>query len=114
MRLAVLFVFLAAPALAQEKQLCIDASARSQYNARPISQHAVLARNGFGSDRRAARLATTCIHIHSDARVALRSMTSCVAVGDEVSVSTIDGRGERCRVTQVTPADESYNEAKYR
>ena len=114
MRLAVLLLLLAVPAKAQEKPLCIDASARAQYNARPISQHAVLARNAVGSDRRAARLTTTCIHIHSDARVALRSLTSCVALGDEVSVSTLDGRAERCRVTQVAPADESYEEATYR
>ena len=29
-------------------------------------------------------------------------------------VSTIDGRGERCKVTGVTPSAESYAEAKYR
>ena len=101
------------PAFAQDK-LCIDASSRDQYNARPISQHEVLARNALGSDRRAARIATTCIHIYRDAMVALRSMTHCVALGDEVAVSTIDGRGERCRVTGVTPSPDSYAEAKYR
>ena len=33
--------------------------------------------------------------------------------GDEVAVSTLDGRGERCKVTRVTPVAESYAEAKY-
>jgi hypothetical protein len=106
-------LLLSGPAFAQDK-LCIDASSREQYNARPISQHEVLARNALGSDRRAARLATTCIHIYRDAMVALRSMTRCIALGDEVAVSTIDGHGERCKVTGVTPAAESYGEAKYK
>jgi hypothetical protein len=100
------------PAFAQDR-LCIDTSSREHYNARPISQHEVLARNALG-DRRAARIATTCIHIYRDAMVALRSMTRCVALGDEVAVSTIDGRFERCKVTGVTPSPESYAEAKYR
>ncbi len=92
MKLAVLFAVLAAaPALAQEKPLCIDASRDGQYNARPISLHEVLARNAFGPDRRAARLSTTCIHVDRSAIVSLHSFTQCVAIGDDVSTSTIDG-----------------------
>lgn len=108
-----LLLLLSGPAFAQDK-LCIDASGRERYNARPISRHEVLARNALGSDWRAARLSTTCLHIHPDAMVALHSLTHCLALGDEVAVSTIDGHGERCRVTGVTPAGEDYREAKYR
>jgi hypothetical protein len=103
----------AGSAFAQDK-LCIDASAREQYNARPISQHEVLARNAFGVDHRAARLGTTCIHIYRESNIALHSLTRCVALGDDVAVSTMGGRGERCKVTSVTPTAESYAEAKYR
>src|SRR4051794_1941472 len=70
MKYAVLFVLLlvAEPAFAQDK-LCIDASGRDQYNARPISQHEVLAKNAFGADHRAARLGTTCIHIYRESNI---------------------------------------------
>src|SRR4249919_1983027 len=109
MKHVVLFILLAAatPAIADTGSICVDASSHNQYNARPLAQHDVLARNALGSDRRAARLTTTCIHIYRDSFVALRSLTRCIDKGDEVEVSTIDGRHESCRVTGVTPAAES-------
>ena len=110
---AILFVLAVTPAFADDKAICVDASSRNQYNARPLAQHDVLARNALGSDHRAARITTTCIHIYRDSFVALHSMTRCVDKGDEVAVSTIDGRQERCRVTGVTPAAQSYADAKY-
>jgi hypothetical protein len=115
MKYAVLFILLAAttPAWADGNGICVDASDRNQYNARPLSQHEVLARNAFGHEKRAARLTTTCIHIYRDSIVALHSLTRCIDKGDEVAVSTIDGRAERCRVTGVAPAAQSYAEAKY-
>jgi len=113
MKLAVLFVILAAPAFAQEKPLCIDASRDGKYNARPISLHEVLARNAFGADKRAARLSTTCIHVDRSATVSLHSLTQCIAVGDDVATATIDGHRETCRVTGVAAAPESYADAKY-
>jgi hypothetical protein len=115
MKNAVLSVllFAATPALADANGICVDASDRNQYNARPLSQHEVLAKNAFGQEKRAARLTTTCIHIYRDSFVALHSMTRCIDKGDEVAVSTIDGRREQCRVTGVAPADQSYAEAKY-
>jgi hypothetical protein len=103
----------ATSALAEPASLCIDASSRNQYNARPLAQHDVLARNAMGADHRAARITTTCIHIYRDSFVALQSLTRCIDKGDEVAVSTIDGRHERCRVTGVTPVAESYADAKY-
>src|SRR3954466_3048709 len=114
MKIAVLSALLltAGPAFAQDK-LCIDASTREQYNARPISQHEVLAKNAFGADHRAARLGTTCIHIYRESNVALQSVTRCIALGEGVAVSTMGGRGEHCRVTSVTPAAESDADAKY-
>ena len=115
MKHAVLLIVLAAatPAFAEPASICVDASSRNQYNARPLALHDVLARNAFGSDHRAARITTTCIHIYRDSFVALRSLTRCIGKGDEVAVSTIDGRGERCKITGVTPVAESYAEAKY-
>ena len=115
MKHAVLFSLLAttAPAFADTGSICIDASSRNNYNARPLAQHDVLARNALGSDHRAARITTTCIHIYRDSFVALQSLTRCIDKGDEVAVSTIDGRSERCKVTGVTPVAESYAEAKY-
>jgi len=115
MRYLVLSVLLAAttPVWADANSICIDASSRNQYNARPLGIHDVLARNAFGAEKRAARLTTTCIHIYRESFVALRSMTRCIDKGDEVAVSTIDGRGERCRVTGVAPIAESYADAKY-
>ncbi|HWU56168.1 MAG TPA: hypothetical protein VN175_11750 [Rhizomicrobium sp.] len=119
MKHAVRSVFLAVllavstPALAGTNSICVDASSRNQYNARPISLHDVLARNAIGPDRRAARLTTTCIHIYRDSFVALHSLTRCIDKGDEVAVSTIDGRRERCMITAVAPVAESYADAKY-
>src|SRR5690242_16998313 len=82
-------LFLAAtPALAQDK-VCVDASSGTRYNARPISQHEVLARNAIGPEHRAAVLGTTCIHIYRDSFIALHSLTQCIALGDEVGVSTM-------------------------
>ena len=115
MRYATIFFLLAAasPALAEPNGICVDASDRNRYNAQPLSQHEVIAKNAFGQEKRAARLATTCIHIYRDSFVALQSLTRCIDKGDEVAVSTIDGRSERCKVTGVTPVAESYAEAKY-
>jgi hypothetical protein len=117
MKYAVLFVIFAAttvPAFAQDKPLCVDASQTDRYNARPLSLHTVLARNAFGSDHRAVKLETTCIHVDRGAFVSLHSMTTCISVGDDV-ITTIPGSGhhEVCRVTSVTPAAQSYGDAKY-
>jgi hypothetical protein len=114
MKCAVLSVllFAATPALADA--VCVDASSNNQYNARPLSQHAVLARNAMGAEKRAVQITTTCIHIYRDSFVALHSLTRCIDKGDEVAVSTIDGRRERCKVTGVAPVAESYADAKYR
>lgn len=93
---------------------CLRADSRDAYNARPLSLHEVLAKNAFGSDHRAYRVTTTCIHVDRTATVALHAMTSCLALGDDVSTVTIDGQREVCRVTSVTPAAEDYATAKYR
>jgi hypothetical protein len=117
MKHVVLFLAFAAaalPAFAQDKPLCVDASQDGRYNARPISLHEVLARNAFGSDKRAARLSTTCIHVDRSAFVSLHSFTRCVAVGDDVATTTIDGQREICRVTGVAAVPESYADAKYK
>jgi hypothetical protein len=115
MRFVVLsaLLVLSTPALADTNSICVDASGPNQYNARPLSLHDVLARNALGAEKRAARITTTCIHIYRDSIVALHSLTRCVDKGDEVAVSTIDGRRERCKVTGVTPIAESYADAKY-
>jgi hypothetical protein len=114
---ALLFMGLAAicaPAFAQDdKPLCVDASQDGRYNARPLSLHTVLARNAFGSDHRAVKLETTCIHVDRAAFVSLHSFTRCIAVGDDVVTSIPGGHRKICRVTGVTPAAESYADAKY-
>ncbi len=119
MKLAVLFFLAAtavpafAPAFAQDKPLCVDASRDDRYNARPLSLHTVLARNAFGSDHRAVKLETTCIHVDRAAYVSLHSFTRCIATGDDVVTSVPGGEREICRVTGVAPAAESYADAKY-
>jgi len=104
---------LSTPVLADTNSICIDASSNNQYNARPLSLHDVLARNALGVEKRAARITTTCIHVYRDSFVALHSLTRCIGKGDEVAVSTIDGRREQCKVTGVAPVAESYADAKY-
>lgn len=111
--LALAFAATAMPAFAQDKPLCIDASQTDRYNARPLSMHTVLARNAFGSDHRAAKLDTTCIHVDRAATVSLHSFTRCIAVGDDVSTSVLGGHRELCRVTGVAMTPESYADAKY-
>jgi hypothetical protein len=123
MKYVILSVLLlgAGPAFAQEKtpektsdKVCVDATSGDRYNARPISQHEVLARNAIGPEKRAAVLGTTCIHIYRESNIALHSLTQCVGLGDDVGVSTMGGRSERCRVTKVTPSAETYADAKYK
>ena len=114
MRYAVLFLLLATPVFADASSICIDASDHNQYNARPLSLHEVLAHNALGKEHRAARLGTTCIHIDRSSTVALHSMTRCIGLGDDVGISTMGGHSERCRVTSVAPAAESYADAKYK
>jgi hypothetical protein len=123
MKYVILSVLLlgACPAFAQEKipentqgKVCVDATSGGRYNARPISQHEVLARNAIGPEKRAAVLGTTCIHIYRESFIGLHSLTQCVGLGDDVSVATMGGPGERCRVTKVTPAAETYADAKYK
>jgi hypothetical protein len=101
------------PAFAQDKPLCVDASGDGRYNARPLSLHTILARNAFGSDLRAVKLETTCIHVDRSAFVSLHSFTRCIAIGDDVVTSIPGGKREICRVTRVAPAAESYTDAKY-
>jgi hypothetical protein len=115
MKLAVaMSLLLAAPALAQPpRSLCVDATRASNYNARPISLHEVLARNATG-DRRGARIHTTCIHIDRAANVALHSMTHCIGLGDTAAVTLMGGPSETCRVTGVSPVAEDYATAKYK
>ncbi|HEY8254090.1 MAG TPA: hypothetical protein VIG39_05580 [Rhizomicrobium sp.] len=123
MKYVILSVLLlgAGPAFAQEKtpenaqgKVCVDATSGGRYNARPISQHEVLARNAIGPEKRAAVLGTTCIHIYAASTIALHSLTQCIGLGDDVGVSTMGGPSERCKVTKVTPAAETYADAKYR
>jgi hypothetical protein len=123
MKYVILSVLLlgASPAFAQEKtpektqdKVCVDATSGDRYNARPISQHEVLARNAIGPEKRAAVLGTTCIHIYRESNIALHSLTQCIGLGDDVGVSTMGGRSERCRVTSVKPAAETYADAKYK
>lgn len=115
MKFAALLLTIAvtAPAFAQDKPLCVDASQTDRYNARPLSLHTVIARNAFGSDHRAVKLETTCIHVDRAAFVSLRSFTRCIAIGDDVVTSILGGGREICRVTKVSPAGESYADAKY-
>jgi len=97
-----------------EGRVCVDATSGTRYNARPISQHEVLARNAIGPEKRAAVLGTTCIHIYRESTIGLHSLTQCIGLGDDVGVSTMGGRSERCRVTSVKPAAETYADAKYK
>lgn len=113
MKYALLSALLAVSTPALADSICVDASSHSYYNARPLSLHDVLARNALGAEKRAARVSTTCIHIYRDSIVALHSLTRCIDKGDEVAVSTIDGRRESCKVTGVAPVAESYADAKY-
>ena len=107
------FTAIAAPAFAQDKPLCVDASRDGRYNAQPLSLHKVIARNTFGTDKRAVTLETTCIHVDRAAFISLRSFSQCIAVGDDVVASVPGGHRELCRVTKVSPATQSYGDVKY-
>jgi hypothetical protein len=111
--LAAVLTAFAAPALAADPPLCLQASRHNDYNARPLSLHEVIARNAIGSDKRAYVVSTTCIHVDRGALVGLQSFGHCLDKGDDVAVSTIDGRRESCRVTGVRVSAEGYG-APYR
>jgi len=122
MKLPVLVSLIAIPAFAQtvvrspsappDKPLCVDATRSSDYNARPISRHEVLARNAVG-DRRGVRIATTCIHLDRADMIGLRSFGHCIGLGDTVVVSVLGGRGQTCKVTGVGLKAEDYATAKF-
>lgn len=111
---AILSVMILATTAAVAQPSCLRADSRDEYNARPIALHEVLAKNALGDDRRAYRIATTCIHVDRTASVALHAMTRCLALGDDVSTVTIDGRRETCRVSSVAPVADDYAAAKYK
>lgn len=114
MKLALSVIILSATTALAQPQACLRADSRDVYNARPISLHEVLAKNALGSDHRAYRVATTCIHVDRTASVALSAMTRCLAQGDSVGTTTIDGRREVCRVTRVEPVADDYGAEKYK
>lgn len=106
--LAAALIAYAVPALAADPAPCLRAERRDDYNARPLSLHEVIARNAIGADKRTYVVSTTCIHVDGQAFVSLHSMTRCLAMGDDVAVSTLDGHGERCRVSKVGVSADDY------
>jgi len=124
MKLAVLFSLIALPAFAQavvrspsdaappDKPLCVDATRSSDYNARAISRHEVLARNAIG-DRRGVRISTNCIHLDRAAIIGLRSFGHCIALGDSVAATIPGGPNQTCKVTGVGLTPEDYGATKF-
>jgi hypothetical protein len=92
----------ATPALAAPPgTVCIDP--RHTYQATWLHDHDVVARQLIGPDHRALRLTTTCFFLKQADNIAFASNFRCLDRGDDVFTTTIDGRRQSCRVTQVAP-----------
>jgi hypothetical protein len=90
------------PALAAAQgPICIDP--HYSYQARYLSGHDIVAKATLGHDHRELKLSTTCINLSSAFRISLSTEFNCLASGDTVGTSTIDGDRQTCRITHVEP-----------
>ena len=102
--LTLALVSAAAPAFAAatpDKPICVDP--KRSYQALYLKDNDVVAKQTIGHDRRELRLSTTCINLRSALTISLGSSFNCIAMGDDVFTSTIDGERQACRITHVEP-----------
>jgi hypothetical protein len=114
--LGLVAALLAAPAFADEpaqqteREPCLNPS--SSYAARWLEGHDVWAQNQLGKDRKPVRVSTTCIGLRNADFIRFAAVSRCLDKGDDVVATNIDGRRQRCLVTNVTAYVPPASEAK--
>lgn len=94
------------PALADDQTgSCLNP--HFSYRAQPDGLHDVVAENTIGSHRAKVHITTSCIDLHDADVISLGTAFGCLGKGDHVVATSIDGRRQRCIVTNITPAATS-------
>jgi hypothetical protein len=84
-------------------RICIDTHYDYQAFYLKGSDNDVVAHQTLGRDHRVLKISTTCHDLRDALTIRLNSQFNCLAMGDDVSSSTIDGHHQMCRVTRVAP-----------
>jgi hypothetical protein len=82
--------------------VCVDPS--RPYHATWISGRDILVTAAIGKRRAQVRLETTCIGLDASAHISVSAATSCVALGDDVSIKRLGEPVQTCRVSKVSSA----------
>jgi hypothetical protein len=73
------------------------------YRAQVSGYHDVVAENTIGADVVRVRLTTSCTGLHNADTISLNTAFGCLGKGDDVVAISIDGRQQRCIVTNIVP-----------
>ena len=84
-------------------KICIDTHYDYQALYLKGSSNEILAHQTLGHDHRVLKVSTTCHNLRDALTIRLQSQFNCLAMGDGVFSSTIDGERQSCRVTRVAP-----------
>jgi len=83
--------------------ICLDPHKDYQALYLKGSRYDIVAHQTLGRDHRVLKISTTCFALREALTIRLATSFNCVAMGDEVYTSTIDGHAQSCRVTHVEP-----------
>ncbi len=96
------------PALAEDQtDACLNP--HFSYRAQPAGLHDVVAENTIGSHRAKVHITTSCIDLHDADVISLNTAFGCLGRGDDVVATGIDGRRQRCIVTNIAPVAPPHN-----
>jgi len=73
------------------------------YRAQPAGLHDLVAENTIGTHLAKVHITTSCIDLHDADVISLNTTFGCLGRGDDVVATGIDGRRQRCIVTNIAP-----------
>lgn len=96
------------PALADDQpRACLNP--HFSYRAQPAGLHDVVAENTIGSHVTKLHITTSCIDLHDADVISLNTAFGCLGRGDDVVATGIDGRRQRCIVTNIAPVAPQHS-----
>ena len=94
------------PAMADDQaNTCLNP--HFSYRAQVAGYHDLVAENTIGADVARVRLTTSCANLHNADAISLNTAFGCLGRGDDVIATSIDGRQQRCIVTNIAPAPQT-------
>lgn len=73
------------------------------YRAQVAGYHDLVAQNMIGANVARVHLTTSCTDLHNADTISLNTAFGCLGKGDNVVATGIDGRRQRCIVTDIAP-----------